>query len=96
MSTTREVVYSAIDGERDYQDQKWGNDQHSLLEWLVFIEDYSAEAKHFTIRNPDPEAFYFLQHSLRKIAGLAVCALEQHGVMTRGREEFTKAEMAVT
>ena len=86
MTASRKEVYEAIDGERAYQEQKWPGHQHSLLEWLVYIDDYSAEAKRFASRNPDPIAADFLRNAARKIAALAVAGLEQNGVRTREQE----------
>lgn len=85
----RAEVYSAIDGERDYQ-RKWedpnmtdSGGRHSQVEFLVYIQDYVNEALHVASRKPDPEAREFCAHSLRKIAALAVAAMEQNGVRTR-------------
>ena len=88
----RAEVYAAIDGERAYQ-KKWENPdvttsggQHTNMEFLVFIQDYTNEALHFGSRKGDPEAQMFMAHSLRKIAALAVAALEQNGVLPRALE----------
>jgi len=89
MSVERSEVYSAIDGERDYQ-RKWENPEltdsggkHSLTEFLVYIRDYTEEALHVATRKPDPESEEFSRHSMRKIAALAVAAMEQHGAPFR-------------
>ena len=89
-------VYIAVDGERTYQDG-WNDPsltdsggRHSNVEFLVYIEDYVREALHFASRRPDPEALIFTRHSLRKIAALAVAAMEQNGVQTRAPADNLK------
>jgi hypothetical protein len=85
----RAEVYAAIDGEREYQAQRWSEDTtesnglHSVTEFLVYIRDYTEEALHHVSRNADPGANEYALHSLRKIAALAVAAMEQRGVRTR-------------
>jgi len=91
MTTTlnRQEVYKLIDGERDYQDSLWNSETttsdgiHSFEEWLVYIEDYTAEAKHILSRNPKQEADPEAAAILRKVAAMAVCAMEQHGAPPR-------------
>jgi len=85
-------VYAAIDGERTYQNEKWSADttetggRHEPYVWLGIIQDYRNEADHFWCRNPNPQADEFVLNALRKIAALAVAALEQNGVRTRQTE----------
>lgn len=85
-------AYSAIDGERAYQAERWNENTtsskglHSVTEFLVYIRDYTEEALHYLTRNADPQGAEFALHSLRKIAALAVAAMEQRGV--RHREGF--------
>lgn len=87
--STREEVYQAIDGERDYQSKVWNSTTtetggiHNNTEFLVYIKDYVNEALHHISRNPEPAAGIFVQNSLRKIAALSVAALEQNGVRPR-------------
>jgi hypothetical protein len=87
--STRDEAFAAIDGEREYQ-RKWedpaltdSGGRHTQVEFLVYIQDYVAEALHVASRKPDPEAREFCAHSMRKIAALAVAAMEQNGVRTR-------------
>jgi hypothetical protein len=87
--STRLEVYSAIDGERDYQESRWNSITtesrgiHSNVEFLVYIQDYVQEALHFCSRNGDPQGTMFSQQSLRKVAALAVAAMEQNGSVPR-------------
>lgn len=85
----RADVYQAIDGERVYQ-EKWkdprltdSNGNHSNVEFLIYIRSYVNEALEVASRKPDPEARAQNTHALRKIAALAVAAMEQNGVLPR-------------
>lgn len=86
---TRAEVYAVIDGEREYQDQKWDPAEHhvhNVTEWLVYMEDYINEAKRIVSRRPDPEAVEFALHTVRKVGAMAVACLEQNGVRSRNAE----------
>ena len=86
---TRQEVYGAIDGERIYQNSRWNPEtttsdgRHSLEEWYMYIEDYVNEAKHILSRLPRQEADPKALHIMRKVAAMAVCAMEQHGALWR-------------
>jgi hypothetical protein len=85
----REEVYKAIDSEREYQDNLWLNMDgsrhvhHSPEEWFMYMEDYINEAKHILSR----EAYGVCEQKamviMRKVAGMAVCAMEQNGTTNR-------------
>ena len=87
--SNRAEVYAVIDEERTYQSERWNSKTttsggiHSNTEFLVYIKDYVEEALHYACRNPDPDATRFSQHNLRKIAALAVAAMEQNGIKRR-------------
>jgi hypothetical protein len=85
MNTPREIVFEAIDGEREYQHKRWGDggENHSNLEYLAYIRDYVEEAMHRLSRESDSEVALGTRNSLRKIAALAVCAMERNGVNLR-------------
>jgi hypothetical protein len=84
----RYEVYKAFDGERDYQDIKWGarnsangipDEEKPVSEWLNYIEFHLEKAK---TNN------YFLDKEkaldeLRKVGALVVRALEVHGCPKR-------------
>lgn len=78
---SREEVYKAIDTERSYQNAKWGGDfhdeQHTLAEWLLFIEMQLNEAKLNIYNSNDARG------NLRKIAALSVAAGEYIGMPRR-------------
>jgi hypothetical protein len=85
----REDVYKLIDGERDYQDAKWNSSTttsdgiHSVEEWIVYIEDYLNEAKHILARLDKKHADVDAMIIMRKVAAMAVCAMEQHDTQPR-------------
>jgi hypothetical protein len=89
MRMTREEVYKLIDGERAYQDSLWNPEttpsggRHSPAEWLVHIQDYAQEAMHIGTRESDETAYDKQLAIIRKIAGMAVACMEDHGAPVR-------------
>ena len=84
---TRTEVYRIIDGERAYQDDTWSSprstpDAHSMVEWFTFIEDYVNEAKRAASR-PKRYTTNIAAVNMRKVAAMAVAAMEQHGAPPR-------------
>lgn len=86
----RAAAFAAINGERNYQDQKWPqldpSQFPSVLEYLVYMEDYIKEAQHFYSRNPNETARTFALHTVRKVGAMAVACMEQNGTMWRDQE----------
>lgn len=88
---TRETVYRAIDTELDYVDRMAdkahgdpSNDKRKSLEdFAIYIDDYVRELKTQLARTWGPDAYEQPLHTLRKIAGLAVRAMEVRGVRER-------------
>lgn len=84
----RKEIYNRLDGERDYQDANWGSrrqmdgtpdEEKPVAEWINYIEYHVSKAK---------ERVYHLDtvgatHELRKVAALAVRAMEIHGCPER-------------
>lgn len=75
-----------IQGERQYQDMRWATDgdpsnphQHSPEEWIMYMEDYLAEAKHILSRNDESVAYPQAMEIIRKVAAMGVAAIEQNG-----------------
>lgn len=79
----RSEVYKLIDGEREYQNSKWNaettasNGIHSPEEWFMYIEDYVNEAKHCLSRKSVKDGYPEAMNIMRKVAAMAVCAMEQ-------------------
>lgn len=91
-------VLAAIDSERAYQDLHWtqqGDTQGvpnrlTVGEFLLLLGEYHAQARTAWSREPKPESATL--HVMRKIAGIAVNCMEQHGVP---RREWSEEETAV-
>lgn len=86
---TRQDAYTAIDTERDYQDAKKGNaarglvsDNRELGSLVLFMDTYVRKAKD-AFSGPHPDGFYDALHEIRKVAALAVLAMELHGAPER-------------
>ena len=86
----REDVYKLIDGERDYQNTLAPNRTNgrakSVGEYVVMLQHYQNElVKAWTLNSGDEAA----SDVVRKIAGIAVHCMEDHGAPPRktGAEE---------
>jgi hypothetical protein len=91
--TDRREVYAAIDTERDYQDRRWPSpfilgvpNPMSIGEFILLIEEYTEKARveWATEKKPEDRALHFI----RKVAGIAVNCMEQHGAPKRGDAPF--------
>lgn len=89
MKTTRQQVYEAIDTERAYQDSKWGNTlsgdrvgngERSVDEFSLYISGYTTDLVAFSSHFSDDIKKLEI---IRKIAGLCVNCMEQHGAPKR-------------
>lgn len=82
---TRAEVFAAINSERRYQEEKWGGHLHEAESWVLFIEHYAflARTKASTLDFTEPANLSAYLDDLRKIATLAVAAMEQHGAPNR-------------
>ncbi len=78
----RNTVYELIDGERAYQEQRWERPKHnhSATEYLVYIRHYVGKAFE-RVSTEDGEGGAL--ECIRKIAALAVAAMEEHGAPPR-------------
>ena len=84
----RKEVYKLIDGERDYQDEIWDDMDAGWTpaEWLSFIEGYVEKTKEALLGCPTIEIGRSNQMAIiRKIAGLAVVAMENNDTPKRTR-----------
>lgn len=87
--TDRKEIYSVIDGERDYQDKKWGSTfssnepgdgSRTLDEFALYISGYSDKLKSYCAEFGDKEEKLNI---VRKVAALCVACMEQHGAIKR-------------
>lgn len=83
---TRPEVYAAIDTEREYQN-RLGPDRrepreepHSVGDYLTMLRVYVDRAFVAWTDNPGTDA---AMNVIRKIAGIAVRAMEEHGAPKR-------------
>lgn len=77
----RSEVYHLIDGERDYQISRWKTLErhHEIGTWLAFMQHYLTRAIADITKANHREAMC----NIRKIAALAVVAMEDHGAPER-------------
>jgi hypothetical protein len=91
---SRQQVYGIIDSERNYQDSRWGatlsgdrapaagqsGGDRSVDEFILYIAGYTNDAVHNASHFAKAEDKLAI---VRKIAGLCVACMEQHGAPTR-------------
>ena len=84
---TRQAVYKALDSERDYQDAKWGHTetcgQHSITEFIAFMQDYLQEAQHILSRESVTTGNSKAMDIMRKVTAMGVSCMEQNGAPLR-------------
>jgi len=86
--TSRQEVYAAIDSEREYQDRIWRLQEDpsfanelTIGEFVLLVQAYVDKARITWVDEPKPETETL--HIMRKIAGIAVNCMEQHGAPHR-------------
>jgi hypothetical protein len=81
MKAARADVYSAVDSERNYQELKWGDGgKHEIDAFATYIRRYSAILDRV---GTEPSGDTAKLEVIRKIAGIAVACMEQHGAPRR-------------
>jgi hypothetical protein len=89
LMASRAEVFAAIDGERAYQQTRWNEKtttskgEHSLSEWIAYMEDYLREAKQILAREARQNAYPKVLPIMRKVVTMGVAAMEQHGAPQR-------------
>lgn len=88
MKTDRSEVYAAIDTERAYQDRLWPAPEvggipnpMTIGEFVLLLEEYAARARKAWAEEKKPEMIAL--GIVRKVAGIAVNCMEQHGAPHR-------------
>jgi len=83
----RNEVYEALDSERAYQNNLWGNGHDLELrrpeEWLVYMKVYLDKAFEQITVDIDDIAIPNTVNTIRKITALGVAAMEQLGAPKR-------------
>ncbi len=84
MKTERAEVYAAIDSERAYQDKIWpgqvGPKEHDLDAFALYVAGYTAKLVEVCSTTDDSAKRLDF---FRKVAGICVAAMEQHGAPKR-------------
>lgn len=80
----RQEVYKVIDGERTYQDNKWGDkshdNSHEVEAWILYMEHNLVKARIAISTQAGSQGG--LEH-LRKVVALGIACFEVHGVPER-------------
>jgi hypothetical protein len=85
----QETIFERIRDERHYQVRRWGyrqpdgqfiEPQHSVGDFLIYMQDYLTEAVHQASRNDGNEEAL---SCLRRVVALGISCFEQHGVPAR-------------
>lgn len=74
-------VLNAIDGELQYQDQKWPGHTHSVGEYILIAEKCLADAKRKWQTCLGDDAAL---HEIRQVAAVCVACMEEHYAPERG------------
>lgn len=76
----RQAVYEVVDGERNYQDDTFGDNPHSVTEFLTYMQHYlSLAITKVSTTKGDTCAL----DEVRKITALGVVCMEQNGFRRR-------------
>jgi len=78
MKTERSKVFDAIEKERQYQQERWGDldDRNNVADFLAYMKRYFDKA--FVENNPDHPSNSLT--AIRKVVTLGVAAMEKFGV----------------
>lgn len=90
--TPRDVVYDALNSERDYQDKVWaenagkiaGAHVRTVAEEGYMLEAYAQKARDAWLVAPRNTEVAVTTDILRKCGGIVVRAMENHGAPKRG------------
>lgn len=81
---TRQQVYSLVDGERRYQDRlpssRTDGSQHTVGDYVTMLQHYQTKLVAAWTENAGTDAALDV---MRKIAGIAVHCMEDHGAPPR-------------
>ena len=85
-SNARLLAFNALEGELNYQVEKWSEHRHSNAEFAVFIEEYLNDLKELVTKSDsnDPEVKRKEADIMRKVTALGVAAMIENGIAKRG------------
>ncbi len=86
VKVTREEVIALIDGERVYQERRWGKYHHSAGGYLTYMWRYYRQLEDLEKEPDDTAAHYSGRSAIRKLAALAVACMENRGCVRRDGE----------
>jgi len=75
MKTKKEIL-GAIIRERNRQDIKWGEQNHTPYEWLVILMEEVGEASKAALDALSPEDYLLYQKECIHVAAVAVAMIE--------------------
>lgn len=87
---SRQEAFVLVSDERDYQDALWNKSttdthgKHSPEEWLTYIIRYAEQAQDYVSFEANQVAVPKAMATMRKIAAMAIAAIEQIGAPSRG------------
>jgi hypothetical protein len=85
--TTWEEIYAAIEGELRHGFERFGRTpsrgQHTVGEWVLYMEDYIAEAREACTREKEPESSELALDVLRKVVAMGIHCMWQNGLVKR-------------
>ena len=83
----RDDIYTVLDGEREYQDRKWGTPfgpkKHEVGAWLTLMDTHLRRAQDAWSGARDDQSAL---DALRKVVALGVACMEEHGAVPRQAE----------
>ena len=85
----------AIRGEIEYQDRLWGGEasggEHTVSEWILFMQNYLAEAAYIVCRKAAPQCDEAALHIIRKVTTMGVRCMEQNGIFQRDMRDLERS-----
>lgn len=82
MATTDEAL-AAVKTEREYQDSRWTDSDTSIAKFVVILQAYTNMLVHSHVGRDSYNDDTAALEQLRKIAAIAVRAMELNGVVNR-------------
>ena len=93
--SARQQVFSAINGERAFQDRKWGpleEHPHEVGAWLTIMRQLLNDAERaYMTQSGDAGAL----DELRKVVSVGVACMEQHGPIPRKAADLAQASESI-